>query len=103
MRPVRGGIYLIEEPAPETLLVVSGNLYNELPDHPWVLAMKILPELHGTGRAPFFLPAGDAGWVETDTVRRRPKRLLKPSPHSPLAVQALADIDNALFRILATN
>lgn len=103
MRLLRGGIYLISDPHPATLLVVSGNVYNDLPDHLWVLAMTITANLPEGGRPPFFLPAGDAGWVETDTVERHPKRLLTPSNHSPLDQQALADVDNALFKILATN
>ena len=98
----RGMIYTIHHPDPETLLVVSGNMYNGLVDHPWVLAMTIIDTPRGAA-PPFFVSVASGRCVEVDTLARYPKRLLRPVDGPGVAIQILTDIDNAVFKILATH
>lgn len=94
-------MYDIGRPYPESLLVVSGDMYNQIPNHPWVLAMPVI-KAPDKAMPPFFIKVGEGFVVETDTVSRYPKRLLTPAKLPRVDTQTMTDIDNALFKILAT-
>lgn len=78
---------------------MSGNLYNSLPDHPFVLAMEVVADATAEVAA-VGLRGGQFALI--DSIGRVPKRLLSERLYQ-VDVQTLTDVDNWLFKILSTN
>ncbi len=99
MAPRRGEVWTITGPAPGTVLIVSGNLYNSLPDHPFALAMDVSDTVTAEIAA---VRLSDDQHAIIDTIKRVPKALLDERLYQ-IDVQTLTDVNNWLFKILATN
>ncbi|WP_343708609.1 MazF family transcriptional regulator [Mycobacterium sp.] len=80
------------------MLVISSTVYNEIPSEPIVIVVPIFGHDPDTG---FGVPLGDGVWAAP---------VLSPACERPLSVSfrrrvdiaALTDVNNLLFRILAT-
>jgi mRNA-degrading endonuclease toxin of MazEF toxin-antitoxin module len=96
--PRRGEVWIVRGRVERTVLVVSGNVYNDLTD-PHVLAMRIAPGLRADATV-VELGAGQS--VIVDTIGRVPKRLFAERV-ARIDTQRLADVDTSLFKLLATN
>lgn len=78
-------------------LVISSTVYNEIPDEPTIL---VVPVYRGEPATGFGVAVGD-GWAAPGLIRSlRKDRLVDRL--SRVDVQALTDVNNMLFRILAT-
>lgn len=99
MAPLRGQIWVVAGHDPRTVLVISGNMYNGLPDWPYLLAMDIVTD---PAAAPASVDIGNDRYAIIDSIGRVPKRIFTEQ-RGELDRQALTDVDNWLFKILATN
>jgi mRNA-degrading endonuclease toxin of MazEF toxin-antitoxin module len=97
--PRRGEVWTVEGGASRIVLVVSGNLYNNLPDHLFVLAMEVVSDV--TTEIAAVGLRGDQ-FAVIDTIGRVPKQRLGQRLYQ-VDVQTLTDVDNWLFKILATS
>ncbi len=98
----RGEVWSVGGRAARTVLVVSGNMFNELPDHPHVLGMDVVTAVAAAGGAPAVVALGEAQFAVVDTIGRVPKHLFAQRWRQ-VDVQTLTNVDNWLFKILATN
>ena len=99
MAPLRGQVWAVAGHDPRTVLVISGNMYNGLPDWLYVLAMDVVTD---ASAAPATVGIGDGRYVLVDSIGRLPKRIFADQV-GQIDRQALADVDNWLFKILATS
>jgi hypothetical protein len=98
VKPRRGEIWTIGGQVPITVLVVSGNVYNDLPD-PHVIAMEVTA---GKEADVTVVDVGEGRSVLIDTIGRVPKRLFARLV-ARIDTQRLTDVHISLFRIIATN
>ena len=93
--PRRGEIWSID--AGITVLVISSTVYNEIPNEPTVIVVPVFDTEPDTG---FGVDLG-AGWAAPGLVTSLRKARLGEL-RGRIDVQALTDVNNMLFRILAT-
>ena len=80
------------------VLVISSTVYNEIPSEPTVIVVPVFDTEPDTG---FGVDLGDDDWAAPGLVTSlRTARLSER--RRQIDVQALTDVNNMLFRILAT-
>lgn len=94
----RGEIWSMETPEAGTVLVISGDVYNDIEGYPYVLAVFLTEQ---PPRPPILVPVGEMTAL-VDSVRRVPKAMLHQRL-GEVAQQELFDVEGALLRILTTN
>lgn len=80
------------------VLVISSTVYNEIPSEPTVVVVPVFDHEPGSG---FGVPVGDGAWAAPGLVASLRKSALSDF-HRQVGVQALTDVNNMLFKILAT-
>ena len=95
MTPRRGEVWSLE--GGYRVLVISSTVYNEIPDEPTVLVVPVYGGEPATG---FGVVVGD-GWAAPGLIRSLRKTRLVDRV-ARVDVQELTDVNNMLFRILAT-
>lgn len=93
--PRRGEIWIID--ADVSVLVISSTVYNEIPHEPTVIVVPVFDTEPDTG---FGVDLGD-GWAAPGLVTSLRKARLSELRRL-IDVQALTDVNNMLFKILAT-
>ncbi|MGH3828248.1 MAG: type II toxin-antitoxin system PemK/MazF family toxin, partial [Pseudonocardiaceae bacterium] len=93
--PRRGEVWTTD--ASVTVLVISSTVYNEIPSEPTVV---VVPVFHTEPDTGFGVDLGD-GWAAPGLVTSLRKARLTQSRRR-IDVQALTDVNNMLFKILAT-
>ena len=93
--PRRGEIWTTD--AGVSVLVISSTVYNEIAAEPTVVVVPVFASEPDTG---FGVDLGD-GWVAPGLVTRLRKARLGES-RGQIDVQSLTDVNNMLFKILAT-
>ena len=94
--PSRGDIWALEDG--QNVLVLSSTVYNEIASEPTVI---VAPVFTGEPDAGFGVPLGGDAWAAPGFITSlRKTRLAEFSGH--VDVQTLTDVNNMLFRILAT-
>jgi hypothetical protein len=94
----RGDIWSLDTATPARVLVISSTVYNEIPTEPTVIAIPILTGEPDTG---FGVMLNDDQWAATGLMTSlRKSRLLQFERN--VGTQPLTDVNNMLFRILAT-
>lgn len=93
--PRRGEVWLID--AGISVLVISSTVYNEIPNEPTVIVMPVFDTEPDTG---FGVDLGE-GWAGPGLVTSLRKSRLRELRRR-IGVQALTDVNNMLFKILAT-
>jgi len=93
--PRRGDIWTTD--AGIAVLVISATVYNEIPTEPTVIVVPVFDTEPDTG---FGVDLGD-GWAGPGLVTGLRKARLSEFRRR-VDVQALADVNNMLFKILAT-
>lgn len=79
------------------VLVVSSTVYNEIPSEPTVIVVPVFDSEPDTG---FGIDLGE-GWAAPGLITSLRKARLQRL-HRHVDVQKLTDVNNMLFRILAT-
>lgn len=98
MTPKRGDIWTLDTTAVIKVLVVSSTVYNEIPTEPTVIAVPILD---GEPDAGFGVLIGDNQWAATGLISNIRKSRLRDFARN-VGTGPLTDVNNMLFRILAT-
>ena len=80
------------------MLVISSTVYNEIPSEPTVIVVPVFDTEPDTG---FGVDLGDDDWAAPGLVTSLRKASLSKYRHQ-IDVQALTDVNNMLFKILAT-
>lgn len=80
------------------MLVVSSTVYNEIPNEPTIIVVPLFDHDPDTG---FGVPLGDGVWAAPGLVTSLRKTAVSEF-HRRIDIQALTDVNNMLFRILAT-
>lgn len=80
------------------VLVVSSTVYNEIPSEPTVIVVPVFDTEPDTG---FGVDLGDNDWAAPGLVTTLRKTRLSALQRR-IDVQALTDVNNMLFKILAT-
>lgn len=94
-RPRRGEIWSSD--AGSDVVVISSTVYNEIPDEPTVIVIPVFDTEPATG----FGVGLDPGWAAPGLVTSlRKARLVRR--RRMVDLQVLTDLNNMLFRILAT-
>lgn len=93
--PRRGDVWRID--AGVSVLVISSTIYNEIPGEPTVIVVPVFDSEPDTG---FGVDVG-GGWAAPGLVTSLRKARLNEHRRR-IDVQALTDVNNMLFRILAT-
>lgn len=93
--PRRGDIWITD--AGVSVLVISSTVYNEIPSEPTVVVVPVFDTEPATG---FGVDLGD-GWAAPGLVASLRKARLGQRRRQ-IDVQALTDVNNMLFKILAT-
>ena len=93
--PRRGDIWRID--AGIGVLVISSTVYNEIPSEPTVIVVPVFDSEPDTG---FGVDLG-GGWAAPGLVTSLRKARLNEHRRR-IDVQALTDVNNMLFKILAT-
>lgn len=99
-RPARRGEIWTMDEYPLPVLVISGNIYNEQPSIPTVLAMPVVTtetELDG-----WTAPLDRGQYAIVDRVAPYHKNDLT-DPQRDVTVHALTETNNLLFKIMATS
>jgi hypothetical protein len=96
--PRRGEVWSVERPVPWTALVISSTVYNEIADEPTVLVMAVAHSGDGDG---FCVSLGEGQWAVTGRVTFVAKAALGKQQRM-VTTQVLTDVNNMLFKILAT-
>lgn len=94
-RPRRGEIWTTD--AGVTVLVISSTVYNEIATEPTIVVVPVFSSEPDTG---FGVDLGD-GWAAPGLVTSLRKARLAQRRRQ-IDVQALTDVNNMLFKILAT-
>lgn len=98
MSPFRGEVWNTDRAHLTRILVLSGGMYNALPDMPNVLVLPVIAELPSGG---WTVPVSTDESVVVDRISPFRKAWLTTRQYR-VDVQTLTDINNALFKILAT-
>ena len=97
--PRRGDVWTADAEAGVSVLVISSTVYNEISSEPTVIVVPVFASEPDTDTG-FGVDLGD-GWAApgliTSLRKARLGRLLRR-----VEVQALTDVNNMLFKILAT-
>lgn len=96
MMPARGDIWRLGDD--RRVLVVSSTFYNEITSEPTVI---VVPVFSGEPDAGFGVPIGDGIWAAPGFITSLHKKRLSAFDDR-IDVQALTDVNNMLFKILAT-
>lgn len=96
--PRRGDIWLLDTAASTKVLIVSSTVYNEIPTEPTVIAIPVLTGEPDTG---FGVMLNEDDWAATGLITSLRKSRLRQFERS-VDTQRLTDVNNMLFRILAT-
>ncbi|MBI3215370.1 MAG: MazF family transcriptional regulator [Mycobacterium sp.] len=80
------------------VLVISSTVYNEIPSEPTVIVVPVFDHNPDTG---FGVPLGDTAWAAPGLVTSLRKSALDEF-FRRVDLQALTDVNNMLFKILAT-
>lgn len=96
--PRRGEVWTVGAASMQTVLVISSTVYNEISSEPTVLVALVVEEATDEG---FCVSLGDGQWAVMGLVTFLPKATLSEC-RSRVGVQTLTDVNNMLFKILAT-
>lgn len=96
--PRRGDIWTLDTAAQTKVLVVSSTVYNEITTEPTIIAIPILTGEPDTG---FGVMLSEHEWAATGLITSLRKSRLHRRDCS-IGTQRLTDVNNMLFRILAT-
>jgi hypothetical protein len=80
------------------VLVISSTVYNDIPSEPTVIVAPVFDRNPDTG---FGVELDDAAWVAPGLITSHRKTALTEFRRQ-VDVQALTDVNNMLFKILAT-
>jgi len=80
------------------VLVISSTIYNEIPSEPTVIVVPVFDTEPDTG---FGVDLGDDDWAAPGLITSLRKARLGEHRRR-IEVQALTDVNNMLFKILAT-
>lgn len=94
--PRRGDIWTTDTGI--SVLVISSTVYNEIPSEPTVIVVPIFDTEPDTG---FGVDLGENDWAAPGLVSSLRKARLRAG-HRRIDVEALTDVNNMLFKILAT-
>ena len=94
--PRRGDIWTTDTGI--SVLVISSTVYNEIPSEPTVIVVPVFDTEPDTG---FGVNLGENDWAAPGLVTSLRKARLS-AHHRRVDVQALTDVNNMLFKILAT-
>ncbi|OIN81364.1 type II toxin-antitoxin system PemK/MazF family toxin [Mycobacterium malmoense] len=94
--PRRGDIWTTDTGI--SVLVISSTVYNEIASEPTVIVVPIFDHDLDTG---FGVELGDAKWAAPGLVTSLRKSALDEF-HREADIQSLTDVNNMLFKILAT-
>lgn len=97
MSPLRGEVWETDRTHLSRVLVLSGGMYNSLPDVPSVLVVPVVLESASGG---WTVPVGDGAAV-VDRISPFRKEWLSRRAFQ-VDAQTLTDINNSLFKILST-
>ncbi|MEZ0364044.1 MazF family transcriptional regulator [Mycobacterium sp. pUA109] len=79
------------------MLVISSTMYNEIPSEPTAIVVPVFDSEPATG---FGVDVGD-GWAAPGLITSMRKARLSEQLET-IDVQALTDVNNMLFKLLAT-
>lgn len=96
--PRRGDIWTLDTATPATVLVISSTVYNEISTEPTIIAIPILTGEPDTG---FGVRLSEDHWAATGLITGLRKSRLHQLERN-VGTQLLTDVNNMLFRILAT-
>jgi len=96
--PLRGDIWALDDAAPTKVLVISSTVYNEIPTEPTVI---VVPILNGEPDIGFGVMLSGHEWAATGLITSLRKSRLHDRERN-IGTQPLTDVNNMLFRILAT-
>jgi hypothetical protein len=94
--PRRGDIWTTDTGV--SVLVISSTVYNEIPSEPTVIVVPVFDTEPDTG---FSVDLGENDWAAPGLVTSLRKSRLS-AHRRRIDVQALTDVNNMLFKILAT-
>ena len=94
--PRRGDIWTTD--AGISVLVISSTVYNEIQSEPTVIVVPVFDTEPDTG---FGVDLGENDWAAPGLVTSLRKSKLG-AHHRRVDIQALTDVNNMLFKILAT-
>ena len=94
--PRRGEVWITDTGI--RVLVISSTVYNEIPSEPTVIVVPVFDSEPDTG---FGVDLGNDEWAAPGLVTSLRKARLSEH-HRQIDVQALTDVNNMLFKILAT-
>lgn len=96
MTPRRGDVWSLDDG--RTVLVLSSTFYNEIASEPTIV---VVPVFTGEPAAGFGVPIGDDNWAAPGLITSLRKARLAEL-HDRADIRALTDVNNMLFKILAT-
>ena len=96
MTPRRGDVWRLDDG--RLVLVLSSTFYNEIASEPTLI---VVPVFTGEPDAGFGVFIGDDTWAAPGFITSLRKTQLA-AYHDRVDVQSLTDVNNMLFRILAT-
>ena len=96
MIPRRGDVWRLGDD--RTVLVLSSTFYNEIASEPTVI---VVPVFTGEPAAGFGVPIGNDTWAAPGFITSLRKTRLATF-HDRVDVQYLTDVNNMLFKVLAT-
>lgn len=94
--PRRGEIWSTD--AGVSVLVISSTVYNEIPSEPTVIVVPVFDTEPDTG---FGVALGENDWAAPGLITSLRKARLS-AHRRRVDIQALTDVNNMLFKILAT-
>jgi hypothetical protein len=94
--PLRGEIWVTDTDI--SVLVISSTVYNEIASEPTVIVVPVFTSEPDTG---FGVELGEKEWAAPGLVTSLRKAVLHHRRRR-IEVQALTDVNNMLFKILAT-
>ncbi len=96
--PKRGDVWTLAPGVQARVLIVSSTVYNEIETEPTIIGVPVLAGEPDTG---FGVVLGEGHWAATGLVTSLRKSRLTEFERN-VGTQALTDVNNMLFRILAT-
>ena len=96
MTPRRGDVWRLDDG--RLVLVLSSTFYNEIASEPTIV---VVPVFTGEPAAGFGVPIGEDTWAAPGFITSLRKTRLAAF-HDRVDVQSLTDVNNMLFKILAT-
>jgi hypothetical protein len=96
--PRRGDIWTLDTATPTSVLIVSSTVYNGISTEPTIIAIPVLTGEPDTG---FGVSLSEDQWAATGLITSLRKSRLHEFERN-VGTQSLTDVNNMLFRILAT-